>query len=107
MYRIKRLWICLVVPYSCRGFTVNLVQRFLDHRLKSSQIPPSWSNPTRKYHVGLKNCFQLFPKQLRERLSKEYKQKVFDPPHRTALSQAYAKLDGIDSKQDNQVVLFI
>ncbi|ESN96330.1 hypothetical protein HELRODRAFT_107485 [Helobdella robusta] len=62
------------------------------------KIPASWNNPTRDYHIGLKVAYQVFPKSLKERLTKEYKTEVFDVPHRAKLTQAYAQLDDFESK---------
>jgi tripeptidyl-peptidase-2 len=48
---------------------------------------PAWSNPSGKWHVGIKAAFELFPKSLKNRVKKERK-KVFDKEQRAAKQKA-------------------
>ena len=56
------------------------------------QIPETWVNPSGKYHIGVKGSFSLYPKQLRERMTKERKEKTWDPFHKELLAEAQRKV---------------
>jgi len=52
------------------------------------QIPSTWKNPTQKYHIGLKNAFELYTKNVQKRIEEEKKEKQWDPLHKPLLSKA-------------------
>ncbi|XP_067010836.2 tripeptidyl-peptidase 2 [Anabrus simplex] len=56
------------------------------------KVPSSWKNPSGKFHLGLKNGFDLYPSKLRERIEKERKEKLWDPPQKEALADATRRL---------------
>jgi len=56
------------------------------------KIPDSWNNPSGVYHIGLKSLYELYPGTLKERMMKEYKEKEWDPHHKSALAEAMRKL---------------
>ena len=67
------------------------------------QIPNNWKNPSGKYHVGVKNIYQLFPKAVKKHLTKEYKEKVFTPAHKPLLAAAIKTLNDFqENKQDKK-----
>ena len=62
------------------------------------QIPDEWTNPTNSYHVGIKHAYDLFPKALRERITKERKQKTWEPMHRDSIAEIVKQLEAFDAK---------
>ena len=72
---------------------------------KLFQIPDSWKNPTGRYHIGAKSAYDLFPKRLQDRVVKDRREKVWDPPHRAALAEATKNLEEFDAahKTPNEV----
>lgn len=51
------------------------------------QIPASWTNPSGKYHIGIKNGYDFYPKALKERIQ------VMRNPH----NQLLARITCLDS----------
>lgn len=61
------------------------------------KIPESWSNPSGQYHVGLKCAYELYPKCLRERLQKSYKERQWSPAHNLAQAKASRALQELEA----------
>jgi len=45
------------------------------------------------YHVGVKGAYELFPKMLCDRLTKEQREKQWDPAYRVAVTTATRALE--------------
>ena len=56
------------------------------------KIPDGWTNPSGKYHIGLKNIFELYSKGLRDRLKKVRKERQWDASQREFLVGAQKEL---------------
>jgi len=52
------------------------------------QIPSTWKNPTGKYHIGIKNVFELYTEDVKKRIVGEKIEKEWDPLHKPLLSKA-------------------
>lgn len=52
------------------------------------QIPSTWKNPTGKYHIGIKNAYELYTKHVQKRIEEEKKEKEWDPLHKPLLSKS-------------------
>lgn len=74
-----------------------LFQAFLS--LHIFQIPLLWKNPTGKFHIGIKNGFDLYPAKLKERIEKERKENLWDPGHKEALAEATRAVQVSDSME--------
>ncbi|KAI1307595.1 Tripeptidyl-peptidase 2 [Halotydeus destructor] len=61
-------------------------------------VPSSWVNPSGKYHLGVKNGYELYTKALRDRISKEYMDKHFTPEQKRLQADAILKLEAFNSK---------
>merc|ERR1719317_1414666 len=51
------------------------------------KVPSEWNNPTGEYRLGTKSLYQLFPKQLIDRLQKDKRQKLWEPKHSRILQK--------------------
>ncbi|BFZ00765.1 hypothetical protein BsWGS_03804 [Bradybaena similaris] len=69
------------------------------------KIPKAWNVPDGKFHIGIKLAYELFPKQLRERVGTEFRDKVWNPQHKTALTDALRDLEAFDKTHPNCVSL--
>ena len=46
-----------------------------------------------KFHIGVVYGYNIFSKSVKERLTREYMEKTWNPPHREACSIANRELD--------------
>lgn len=74
------------------------------------KIPSTWVNPSTRYHIGIKNAFELYPTALKERIQQERREKRWDPAHRVAVAEAHRKLDEFNTthtslSQEEKLVL--
>ncbi|XP_037509766.1 tripeptidyl-peptidase 2 [Rhipicephalus sanguineus] len=74
------------------GFITGLSGRKL-------KIPESWSNPSGKFHVGIKCAHELYPKCLKERVQKAYKEREWSPSHGPAQAKASRNLQELEASQ--------
>ncbi|XP_055927693.1 tripeptidyl-peptidase 2-like isoform X2 [Argiope bruennichi] len=65
------------------------------------KIPSSWENPSGKFHIGVKNAYELYPKQLKERVIKERKEKYWDPFHKLLVAETTRKIQEFNTLNPN------
>lgn len=63
------------------------------------QIPADWKNPSGKFHVGVKNIYELFPKFVQKNLTKEYQENEFAPANKPLLAAAIKALNEFQEKE--------
>lgn len=66
------------------------------------KIPASFNNPSGKFYVGLKPLFDLCSQQLRERLRKERKEKLWQPFNEEAVAQVQKKLYELNNQKTDK-----
>jgi len=63
-------------------------------------IPSTWKNPTGKYHIGIKNAFELYTKNVQKRIEEEKKEKDWDPMHKPLLSKSIMEQQNFNNEND-------
>ena len=58
---------------------------------RTLHIPKEWKNPTDKWHVGVKNAFDLYPRALKDRIVNERQEKLWDSEHKKCQAKAVKK----------------
>ncbi|XP_054709504.1 tripeptidyl-peptidase 2-like [Uloborus diversus] len=69
------------------------------------KIPSTWANPTGRFHIGVKNAYELYPKSLKERICKERKEKHWDPFHKMLIAGVSRKIQEFSSQNPNVLQL--
>ncbi|CAL1282653.1 unnamed protein product [Larinioides sclopetarius] len=65
------------------------------------KVPSSWENPSGKFHIGVKNGYELYPKQLKDRVVKEKKEKYWDPFHKLFIAETTRKVQEFNNNNPN------
>lgn len=45
---------------------------------RSLTLPADWENPSGQWHIGVKNAFDLYPRNLKDRVLAERREKLWD-----------------------------
>nr|CAD7579128.1 unnamed protein product [Timema californicum] len=65
------------------------------------KIPTDWTNPSGQFHIGIVNCYDLYPTNLRERIEKYRKEKLWDPGFKKVFADTMRKLQYCSSFSTN------
>ncbi|XP_015752679.1 PREDICTED: tripeptidyl-peptidase 2-like [Acropora digitifera] len=64
-------------------------------------IPDDWDNPSGKFFIGVKTAYSLFPAKLKERRTKERREKLWDPLHRVCSAETTRRFEQWDTEHPN------
>ena len=62
---------------------------------RSLKIPKEWKNPSDKWHIGVKNAFDLYPRGVKDRILEERGKKIWDPEHKRVQAEAVKKQESV------------
>nr|CAD7443337.1 unnamed protein product [Timema bartmani] len=62
------------------------------------KIPSEWTNPSGQFHIGIVNCYDLYPAKLRERIEKYRKEKLWDPGFKKVFADTMRKLQDFEKE---------
>ncbi|XP_029189240.2 tripeptidyl-peptidase 2-like isoform X1 [Acropora millepora] len=65
------------------------------------KIPDDWDNPSGKFFIGVKTAYSLFPAKLKERRTKERREKLWDPLHRVCSAETTRRFEQWDTEHPN------
>ncbi|KAK2573431.1 Tripeptidyl-peptidase 2 [Acropora cervicornis] len=65
------------------------------------KIPDDWDNPSGKFFIGVKTAYSLFPTKLKERRTKERREKLWDPLHRVCSAETTRRFEQWDTEHPN------
>ncbi|CAG2175492.1 unnamed protein product, partial [Oppiella nova] len=80
-----------VVEADGQGFITGLTATKL-------KIPDHWVNPTGKFHIGLKNIYELYPVGVDTRIAREYRETQWEPTHKTIKTETLRALREFEGK---------
>ncbi|CAB0004044.1 unnamed protein product [Nesidiocoris tenuis] len=69
---------------------------------RTLKVPAEWKNPSGNFHLGIKNAYEMYPKQLKDRIEAARKEKKWDPCQKTAAAEANQKLCELIKTQENK-----
>ena len=74
---------------------------------RTLKIPQEWKNPSNKWHIGVKNAFDLYPRGIKDRVIQERAEKLWDPAHKQSQAEAVKKqINNKDDKENDNLSLF-
>lgn len=56
------------------------------------KIPTEWTNPSGKWHLGVKPIYELYTKSLKDTVRKEKKKENWEPSHQMALADTQRRM---------------
>ena len=75
---------------------------------RTLKIPSDWTNPTGKFHIGVKNAFDLYPRgwgTSRSGILAERQEKFWDKEHKEAQATALRKQQELDAAEGEELSL--
>ncbi|CAG2057979.1 unnamed protein product [Timema podura] len=86
------------VVIQCSSFVLSYTAEDREIKVRISlgydvtNIPSEWTNPSGQFHIGIVNCYDLYPAKLRERIEKYRKENLWDPGFKKVFADTMRKL---------------
>ncbi|XP_050538045.1 tripeptidyl-peptidase 2 [Daktulosphaira vitifoliae] len=71
---------------------------------RTLKIPNSWINPSGEYHIGIKNAYELYTKNVQQRIEEEKKEKSWDIYHKPLLSKSISDQNKFNNENDGSKI---
>lgn len=72
---------------------------------RTLKIPNDWKNPSGEYRIGIRNCYDLLNKCVKERIQKRRKEKLWENPHKIIYAKCSRNAQDYNKENESKKIL--